>query len=271
MPISSNSPESLGIVLDADGVRVTDSGARLDVVLCSPANRNAQTPRTWKALAGIPGLMRDETRAIVLTAEGASFSAGLDRSMLGAPTPENPVTLASIGMAGEEALRDFIDAAQQAFTWWRECDALTVAVVQGHAIGAGFQLALACDLVLALPDASFSMREPRLGLIPDLGGTHALVRTVGYSRALEICATGRNVEAQEAVSLGIAQHLLSARHVPEQVDQVIAALTEPSRGVVAELKHLLRAAEEAEPAQQLVNEREAQVRRIAALMREVSR
>lgn len=271
MPTSSNLPESLGVVLDADGVRVLDSGSRLDVVLCSPGNRNAQTPRTWSALASVRDLVRPETRAIVLTAEGASFSAGLDRSMLGAPTAENPITLASIGMAGEAALRDFIDEAQQAFTWWRECDALTIAVVQGHAIGAGFQLALACDLVLALPDASFAMREPLLGLVPDLGGTHALVRAVGYSRALEICATGRAVEAAEALSLGIAQHLLSSRRVTEQVDEVVAALTQPSRGVVAELKHLLRAAEESDPAQQVVHEREAQVRRIAALMRELGR
>lgn len=257
-------------VFDADGVRIIDSGTRLDVILCTPENRNAQTPRTWAALAGARTFVTRATRVVVITGEGTSFSAGLDRSMLGAPTPENPVTLASIGMSGETALREFIDTAQSAFTWWRECDALTIAVVQGHAIGAGFQLALACDLVLALPDASFAMREPRLGLVPDLGGTHALVRAVGYSRALEICATGRAVEASEAVSLGIAQHLLSAKKADAQVDEIIEALTSPGRGVIAELKHLLREAESSLPQQQLINEREAQIRRIAELMREAT-
>lgn len=267
MQTSSNSPESMTTVFEADGVRVIDSGSRLDVVLCSPQNRNAQTPLTWRALAGARQFVTEATRVVVLSAEGASFSAGLDRSMLGAPTPENPVTLASLGMAGKETLREFIDGAQSAFTWWRQCDALTLAVVQGHAIGAGFQLALACDLVMVTPDASFAMREPLLGLIPDLGGTYPLVRTVGYARALEICATGRAIDAAEAVSLGLAQYLLGSRRQADQIDEIIAALTRPEQGVVSELKRLLSAAEMCTLEQQLLNERDAQISRIADLMR----
>lgn len=267
MQTSSNSPEPMTTVFEADGVRVIDSGARLDVVLCSPANRNAQTPRTWEALRGAQDFVTESTRAVVLSAEGASFSAGLDRSMLGAPTSENPVTLASIGMSGEETLREFITSAQRAFTWWRDCDALTIAVVQGHAIGAGFQLALACDFILVMPDASFAMREPMLGLIPDLGGTHPLVRTVGYSRALEICATGRAINAAEAINLGIAQYLLGSKQTDAQIHGIISDVTKSERGVVAELKHLLRSAESDTSEQQLRNEREAQILRITELMR----
>jgi enoyl-CoA hydratase/carnithine racemase len=260
----------MSTVFEADGVRVIDSGARLDVILCSPENRNAQTPRTWNALANVQSLITPSTRVIVISGEGASFSAGLDRSMLGAPTPENPVTLASLGLAGEAVLRDFITEAQRAFSWWREVEPLTIAVVNGHAIGAGFQLALACDLILVMPDASFSMRESRLGLIPDLGGTHALVRAVGYSRALEICATARSIEAAEALTLGIAQFGLSAKKAPEQIDEIISTLTAPSRGVIGSLKSVLRQAEVANPRDQLVNEREAQIQRITALLREAT-
>jgi enoyl-CoA hydratase/carnithine racemase len=270
MPILSSWPDPMTTVFDADGVRIVDSGSRLDVILCTPDNRNAQTPKTWAALAGAQHFISTKTRVVVLTGEGVSFSAGLDRSMLGAPTADNPVTLASLGMAGDAALREFISIAQSAFSWWRNCDALTIAVVQGHAIGAGFQLALACDLVLALPDACFAMREPRLGLVPDLGGTHALVRAVGYSRALEICATGRAVEAPEALSLGIAQHVLSAKKVEAQIDEIIIALTGPSRGVIAGLKRLLLEAENSDAKTQLHNEREAQIARITELMREVT-
>ena len=270
MPISSNSPEPMTTVFDADGVRIVDSGSRLDVILASPENRNAQTPKTWAALAGAQAFVTDTTRVVVLTGQGASFSAGLDRSMLGLPTEANPVTLASLGMAGESALRDFITAAQSAFTWWRQCEAITIAVVQGHAIGAGFQLALACDLVAVLPDASFAMREPRLGLIPDLGGTHALVRAVGYPRALEICATGRAVEASEAVNLGIAQYLLNSKKPEAQLAEIISELIATGRGVNSALKQLLRAGEDSDPSQQLANEREAQILRIAALLREAT-
>lgn len=270
MPISSNLPDRMAPVFEADGVRVVDSGARLDVLLCSPHNRNAQTPRTWAALAQVPGFITEGTRVIVVSGEGASFSAGLDRSMLGEPTSENPVTLASLAMAGESALDEFIIEAQSAFSWWREVEPITLAVVNGHAIGAGFQLALACDLVLALPDASFSMREPRLGLVPDLGGTHALVRAVGYSRALEICATGRAIETPEALALGIAHIALSSKKTAEQIDGIVASLTTPSRGVIGSLKGLLRQAEEAEASEQLSHERAAQIRRIAALLREAT-
>ena len=77
--------------------------------------------------------------------------------------------------------------------------------MQGHAIGAGFQLALACDLRVVAEDVSFAMRETSLGLVPDLAGTEPLVACVGYARALEICATGRAVRADEAVRLGLAQ------------------------------------------------------------------
>jgi enoyl-CoA hydratase/carnithine racemase len=270
MPISSNSPEPMTTVFDADGVRIVDSGSRLDVILTSPANRNAQTPKTWAALAGVEAFVTDSTRIVVLTGEGASFSAGLDRSMLGLPTEANPVTLASLGMAGESALREFITTAQSAFTWWRQCEAITIAVVQGHAIGAGFQLALACDLVAVMPDASFAMREPRLGLIPDLAGTHALVRAVGYPRALEICATGRAIEASEALNLGIAQYLLNAKKPEAQLGEIISELIATGRGVNSALKQLLRAGEDSDPSHQLANEREAQILRIAALLREAT-
>ena len=173
-------------------------------------------------------------------------------------------------MAGELALRDFITTAQSAFTWWRQCEAITIAVVQGHAIGAGFQLALACDLVAVMPDASFAMREARLGLIPDLGGTHSLVRAVGYPRALEICATGRAIEAAEAVTLGIAQYLLNSKKPDEQLREIISELTASSRGVLSGLKKLLRVGEDSNPSEQLDNEREAQILRIAALLREAT-
>ena len=270
MPISSNSPEPVNTVFEGDGVRIVDSGSRLDVTLTSPTNRNAQTPKTWAALAGAKSYVTESTRVVVLTGEGASFSAGLDRSMLGLPNEANPVTLASLGMAGELALRDFITTAQSAFTWWRQCEAITIAVVQGHAIGAGFQLALACDLVAVMPDASFAMREARLGLIPDLGGTHSLVRAVGYPRALEICATGRAIEAAEAVTLGIAQYLLNSKKPDEQLSEIISELTASSRGVLSGLKKLLRAGEDSNPSEQLDNEREAQILRIAALLREAT-
>ena len=74
----------------------------------------------------------------------------------------------------------------------------TVAAVHGYALGAGFQLALACDLRAAATDACFGMLEARYGLIPDMGGAHRLARLVGPGRAKEMVWSTRRVEAKEA-------------------------------------------------------------------------
>ena len=111
-----------------------------------------------------------------------------------------------IGLAAldDAALDTTIEGFQQAFAWWRDDRIVSIAAVQGHAVGAGFQLALACDLRVLADDAQLSMKETTLGLVPDLGGTKPLVDLVGYSRALEICTTGRWVGAAEAAATGLA-------------------------------------------------------------------
>ena len=173
------------------------------VTLARPANRNAQTPATWRALAaaGRELLADGATRVVVLRAEGPSFSAGLDRAMFTTGVDGEP-GLAGLATLDDEALDVTIAGFQEAFTWWRDERVLTVAAVQGHAVGAGFQLALACDLRVLADDARLAMREPSLGLVPDLGGTKPLADAVGYSRALEICATGRWVTRRRRPTSG---------------------------------------------------------------------
>ncbi len=75
----------------------------------------------------------------------------------------------------------------------RDPSIVSVAAVRGHAIGAGFQLALSCDLRVLADDAQLCMKEPALGLVPDLTGTKPLVDIVGLPRALELCLTSRTV------------------------------------------------------------------------------
>ena len=104
----------------------------------------------------------------------------------------------------DEQVLETIDGYQSGFVWLSDPRIVSVAAVHSYAIGAGFQLALACDLRVVADDVAFCMKEPALGLVPDLAGTKALVELVGYSRALEICATARYVEADEAQQLGIA-------------------------------------------------------------------
>jgi enoyl-CoA hydratase/carnithine racemase len=224
-----------------------------------------QTPATWRALARVgDAVAASDVGVVVLRAEGPSFSAGLDRAMFGRGTEGEPGLTALAGLPAGE-LDDVIAGFQRAFTWWREVDAVTVAAVGGHAVGAGFQLALACDLRVAADDAAFAMRETSLGLVPDLGGTWPLVQAVGYPRALEICATGRWVGAEESVRLGLAEVAVPRAELDRAVDDLAAALLSAPPGAVAATKRLLRGALGATPGEQLAAERAAQAGRLRAL------
>jgi enoyl-CoA hydratase/carnithine racemase len=161
-------------------------------------------------------------------------------------------------------MADRIAEFQRAFLWQRELPVLTIAAVQGPAVGAGFQLALACDILLATPAATFAMRESSYGLVPDLGGTQPLVRAVGYSRAVDICATGRTVTADEGLSLGFVTRVVA--DLKTGVEEVVAAVGSAPRGAIADLLPLLRGAEAASRDGQAAAERHAQVGRLRALL-----
>ena len=262
----------------AEGVQVNDQrltdgdvalllrGPRADVVLCRPGARNAQTPATWRALAAVAELLPADVRVVVLSGEGPSFSAGLDRRMMGPGVPGEP-TFVDLAAMPADQLSDTIAGFQDAFTWWRATAAVTVAAVRGHAVGAGFQLALATDLLLCADDAQLAMRETSLGLVPDLAGTKRLVDAVGYPRALEICATGRWVAADEAARLGIAQLVVPADTLDAAVDDLVAALLAVPAGALVATKRLLAGAGERTPSEQLEAERSAQVERLSELAR----
>lgn len=226
----------------------------LTVTLVRPEKHNAQTPATWLGLAAVGRALPGDVRVVVIRGAGPSFSSGLDRDILGS----------DFG-ATEDQIRDY----QDGFSWLGRPDLLSVAGVQGYALGAGCQLALACDFRVLAEDAQLALPEPSLGLVPDLGGTHPLVRAVGYSRALEICLTGRRVGAAEAHSLGLANAVVAGADLDGAVDDLVAALVAAPRGAVIETKALLTAALTNTADEQRAAERAAQVRRIADLRGQV--
>lgn len=261
----ASSAQDLGPVLDKDGVRLTVDDAIATVTLTNPAKRNAQSPALWRALTEAGRLLPGSVRVVVLRGEGKSFSAGLDRQMLTPEGIEGETSFVDLARGGEAELDATIAGYQEAFTWWRRSDLVSVAAVQGHAIGAGFQLALACDLRIVADDVQFAMRETSLGLVPDLTGTHPLVGLVGYARALEICVTGRFVTAEEAVSTGLANLAVPGDELDSAVRDLAAALLAAPRDAVIETKALLGGARERTYEEQRVAERAAQGRRLRDL------
>jgi enoyl-CoA hydratase/carnithine racemase len=155
---------------------------------------------------------------------------------------------------------------QRAFDWMSRPDLVSIVAVRGHAIGAGFQLALGADIRILAEDAQFTMAEPRLGIVPDLGGTKRLVDLVGYSRAAEICLTGRAVDAQEALRIGVASSVVPSADLDAAVDRTVAALLAVQRDASTETKSLLLNAASRTQVEQERAEREAQYRRLRALV-----
>ena len=250
--------------LAAVGLRLDIEGPVATVTLDRPDVRNAQTPARWIALGEIGRTMADDVRVVVVTGEGDTFSAGLDRAMLD-PSTAGQESVVGLLALSDEAASARIDEFQGGFTWLRDPRFVSIAKVRGYAIGAGFQLALSCDLRVVANDAKFSMKESALGLVPDLTGTKPLVEHVGYARALEICATARVVGAEEAVRIGLATSAVPSADLDAAVADLAAALTAPMPGVVPETKALLQGAGERDLDEQRRLEREAQVRRFRAI------
>ena len=209
--------------------------------------------------------MPGTVRVVVLRGEGRAFSAGLDRQMF---TPEGipgvPGILSLSAMSAEDAGAR-IASWQRAFDWSSRPSIVSVAAVQGHAIGGGFQLALGADIRIVADDVQFCMAEPSLGIVPDLGGTKRLVDLVGYSRAAEICLTGRRVGAEEALRIGLASSVVTRDELDAAVRRTVDALLAVNRDAAAETKALLQAAARRTQPEQEAAEREAQYRRLRAL------
>lgn len=158
-------------------------------------------------------LDRDPTvRVVVVTGAGRGFSAGADFSSGGfdQPTPADA--------------EQFVRSTHRTPVAIRRMETPTIAAVNGAAVGAGLGLALACDLRLAGPDATFLSPFTSMGLVPDFGVSYFLPRVVGTATALDLMLTGRTVGAEEAERLGLVSRVC---------DDVVTAALETAVGLAA--------------------------------------
>jgi 2-(1,2-epoxy-1,2-dihydrophenyl)acetyl-CoA isomerase len=185
------------------------------IELARPEKRNALNAQAFNELgesadraAADPGI-----RVVLVKGQGPSFCAGIDIALLGQ-------------LAGTRGarFRSYVRSVQRPFLTLAQMDKPTVAAVHGHAVGAGFQLALACDLRIAADDVQFSMLEIRFGLIPDLGGPHRLPRVVGLARAKELIWTGRAVEAEEADRIGLVNRVVVPESLGKEAEAFVREL-----------------------------------------------
>jgi enoyl-CoA hydratase/carnithine racemase len=253
-------------LLTRGGVALHVQGPRATVTLSRPESLNAQTPATWAALQAIGEALPAEVRVVVVRGEGRAFSAGLDRRAFTEQDVDGLPGINALATMPAEQADTAIATFQAGFAWLRDPARVTVAAVQGHAIGGGFQLALACDIRIVADDVQFCMAETALGIVPDLGGTYPLVHAVGYARAVDICLTGRRVGAQEAVSSGLALRSVPVGELDAAVDDLATALVGAAPKAAAATHALLAGvAEGLDPAGALAAERAAQITRLRSL------
>ncbi|MFL6025094.1 MAG: enoyl-CoA hydratase/isomerase family protein [Marmoricola sp.] len=231
-------------LLAQGGVVMAQDGAVLTVTMNRPEIRNAMRPSTWAAMAAIGAAIPEDVRVVVVRGAGESFCAGLDKRVLMGGGIEGEAPVADLFGMEQDAFDATIATFQEGFAWLRDPRFISIAAVQGYAVGGGFQLALACDLRIATDDAQFSMKEPALGIIPDVTGTKHLVECVGYSRALEMTASARNVSAAEALAMGLVNRVVAPGELDAAVDESVAAMTAHPAGAVRGTKRVLLGAAE---------------------------
>ena len=249
-------------------MRVTvsiDAGVA-DVRLNRPDKINALDPEMFEALADT-GRQLDQdpaVRAVVLSGEGRGFCAGLDfggfRAMAGGGgTGDGGAGGGGAeGGAGGTAAIGRTDGrithlGQQAAYVWHEMHAPVIAAIHGVAFGGGIQIALGADIRIVAPDARLSVLEIRWGLTPDMTGTMMLPRLVGLDVAKELTFTGRIVEGEEAVRIGLATRVSDTpRETALELAREIAA---KSPQAVRGAKRLLNQSGTVDVAQQFADER----------------
>jgi len=195
-----------------------------------PKALNALDSRTLRELSELLSQVEADpaVKALVLTGAGdKAFVAGADIAEMSA-------------LSGLEARR-FAEAGQRTLERLEALPIVTIAAVNGFALGGGCELAMACDLIYASEKARFGQPEVNLGILPGFGGTQRLQRRVGPQRALEMILTGDMADAATAMAWGLALEVLPAEkllaHAVAQARKVMAR----GPGAVAAVKRILRA------------------------------
>ncbi len=240
---------------------VERQGGVARVRLNRPDKRNAQTVEMWDELRRVGlELEADPTvRVVVVSGEGHSFSAGIDLSVI-------------MGQAqGKPTLPLEVELVQQAFTWLRDARFATIAMVQGYALGAGFQLALACDLRVFSSDAVVALPEISFGILPDLGGCAWLPGIIGAARTKELAFTGDRLGAEDALRYGIANRVVARDQLESTTVALAATIAAKAPLGIAGIKRAVAAAEQSSEAAIRASAREVRICLGSADFREAGR
>jgi enoyl-CoA hydratase/carnithine racemase len=234
-------------------LKSTSRGRTMVLTLSNPEHRNALGPEMYAA--GIEALSvaesSPEVRSVVITGEGSLFSAGGNLQRLQANREQPPEVQAQ----SIEGLHGWIEAI-------RTFPKPVIAAVEGAAAGAGFSLALACDLIVAAEDAIFVMAYSNIALSPDGGATWSLSRALPRQLATELLLTGERLGARRLHELGVVNRVTSPGTALDESLVLAERLNERAPNALASIKELLNDAAGATLSRHLADERDHFVRNL---------
>jgi enoyl-CoA hydratase len=184
----------------------------------------------------------DAIRCIIVTGSERAFAAGADIKEM---APKNFSQMHRENLFGRQ------------FDRLARIRKPIIAAVAGYALGGGCELALACDFIIAADSAKFGQPEITLGIMPGLGGSQRLTRAVGKAKAMDLCLTGRSMDAAEALASGIAARVVPAADLMAETLKAAQKIAAQSLPVAAMVKDAVNRALEAPLSEGLAYERRA--------------
>ncbi|GAC1574837.1 MAG: crotonase/enoyl-CoA hydratase family protein [Candidatus Dormibacteria bacterium] len=218
------------------GLVVERSGALTTLRIDAPERRGALDVEVAAAIVGACAALREDrsVRCVVVTGTGRDFCSGAD---LGAVR----------GLAtGVLARRELLQRFYRAFLDVRDLPQPTIAAIGGPAVGAGLNLALACDLRIAAHSARFGATFVRLGIHPGGGAAYMLARLIGPARAAELLLVGELVDATRALEMGLVNRVVADTALADAASELAASIVLGAPAVVRMTKRALRLAMDAE-------------------------
>lgn len=199
------------------------------ITLNRPDAYNATTDELYQELQHALGVIAadKDVGCVIITGAGKGFCAGADLK-----ARKDDMTPLQRRARHRWILRDILEPLFR-------LEKPVIAAVNGAAAGAGFNIALACDFVVASDKASFMQAFAKVGLVPDLGGLYLLGRVIGINKAKELCFTARKVPAEEAKALGIVNHVVPHDDLMRTAREIAATIAAGSPTAMAMTKTLL--------------------------------
>ncbi|GAB6139261.1 enoyl-CoA hydratase-related protein [Halanaerobaculum tunisiense] len=167
----------------------------------------------------------DEIKTIVITGKGKAFVAGADISQM---KSMDSLEAKEFGRLGQETFRTIEEASTP-----------VIAAINGFALGGGCELALSCDIRVASTKAKLGQPEVGLGIIPGFGGTQRLPKVVGEGKAKELILTADNIDAQEALDVGLVNDVVAADELMDAVEEIVSKIASKSSVILGLAKEAI--------------------------------